>query len=42
MTIEEAEKYAISLTEEAKNAISGYKGSDDLLALADYLLIRET
>ncbi len=42
MTIEEAEKYALFLTEEAKNAISGYKGSDGLLALADYLLIRKS
>ena len=42
MSIEEAEKYAILLTEDAKNAISGYEGAENLLALADYLLIRET
>lgn len=42
MSIEEAEEYAFSLTKEAKNAISSYKGSENLIALADYLLIRET
>ncbi len=42
MSIEEAEKYAFSLTNEAKDAISGYEGSENLLSLADYLLIRES
>ncbi len=42
MSIDEAENYAFSLTEDAKNAISGYEGSENLLALADYLLIRES
>lgn len=42
MSIEEAEKYAFSLTKEAKNAISSYKSSENLIVLADYLLIRET
>lgn len=41
MSIEEAEKYAFSLTNKAKNAISGYEGAEELLALADYLLVRE-
>ncbi len=42
MSLEEAKKYAFSLTEEAKNAISAYEGSENLIALADYLLIRES
>ena len=42
MTIEEAEKYALSLTDEAKNAILGYEGAENLLSLAHYLLIRES
>lgn len=42
MSIEEAEKYAFSLTEEAKNSISEYDGAENLLALADYLLVRES
>lgn len=42
MSIEEAEEYAFSLTEEAKNSISEYDGAENLLALADYLLVRES
>ena len=40
MTLEEAQSYAHELTENAKKAIIGYKGNEDLIALADYLLER--
>ena len=42
MTIEEAQHYAHELTEKAKGAISGYKGCESLMALADYLLTRRS
>jgi geranylgeranyl diphosphate synthase type II len=42
MTLEEAQSYAHELTENAKKAIIGYKGNEDLIALADYLLERNS
>ncbi|MBE6539091.1 MAG: polyprenyl synthetase family protein [Ruminococcaceae bacterium] len=42
MSIEEAEKYAKELTEKAKESISGYEGRENLLALADFLLERNS
>ncbi|MEE0969989.1 MAG: farnesyl diphosphate synthase [Clostridia bacterium] len=42
MTIEEAKDYAAGLTEEAKNAVVQYEGSEDLILLADFLLFRES
>ena len=41
MSVEEAEKYARGLTEEAIDAISGYEGSEVLISLANYLLERK-
>lgn len=42
MTLEEAQSYAHELTENAKKAIIGYKGNENLIALADYLLERNS
>lgn len=42
MSIEEAEGYAKELTEKAKKAVAGYEGSENLLALADFLLARNS
>ncbi len=42
MNAEEAMVQAAQVTEKAKNAISNYPQSEDLLALADYLLERES
>lgn len=41
MTKEEAKKTAEKLTEEAISAVSGYTGSETLVALAEYLLTRK-
>lgn len=41
MSVEEARKYALDLTEKAKKAIEKYPGSETLIALADYLLYRD-
>lgn len=41
MNVEQAREYAMSLTEEAKTALEGFDDPSLLLALADYLLIRE-
>ena len=41
MTVDEAREYAARLTADAKKAISAFKGSEVLSALADYLLTRQ-
>ena len=41
MTIDEARDYAAGITSEAKNVLSCFENCDLLVALADYLLIRE-
>lgn len=40
MTVGEARKYAKELTESAIDAIKPYEGSDDLISLAEFLLLR--
>ncbi len=42
MTIDDAKDYARKLTNDAKSAIEEYEGSENLLSLADYLLIRRS
>ncbi len=42
LTVDEARKYAVGLTERAKEAISPFAGCETLLALADYLLYRKS
>ena len=40
MSVDEARKYALDLTDRAKKAIEEYPGSEMLISLADYLLYR--
>lgn len=40
MTVEEAREYSEELTDEAIEAVSAFEGSDNLIALAKYLLYR--
>ena len=40
MTVDKAREYAKELTESAIDAIKPYKGSDDLISLAEFLLLR--
>ncbi len=40
MTVDKAREYAKELTESAIDAINPYKGSDDLISLAEFLLLR--
>ncbi len=42
MSVSEAREYAGRLTKEAKSAVEKYKGGDNLLLLADYLLCRNS
>ena len=40
MSVEDARKYAKELTDSAIDAIKSYDGSDDLISLAEFLLLR--